>query len=350
MSEDSPEPANRRPTGQRAEIKRHAIVAAAREIFVRLGYDAGMDSIAEAAGVSKVTVYNHFGSKEQLFTEVISGAFEQAVGDASGQALAGLPEAGDLRETLTAVARGWVAGITRPEVTDLRLLVIGVGRRFPQLARKWLERSPQRLAPVIADVLRERSRRGELDVPSPDLAAIQFYALTVYPHIIRSMFGVQLDQHATEALLTSGVDMFLTYYTAKPGVVMPYPTDPRVDAYIDALPDWQRAICGEVRDLVHAADPEVTETIKRTTQPYFVLSGNICALLAAKDHVNVFLYDGAIVPDPHGIITAGHDNQTARTVAIGKGESINAAALTAMFRQIIANNRAGGWRALKRGS
>ncbi|MFC9999248.1 DUF1801 domain-containing protein [Nocardia sp. NPDC127526] len=128
---------------------------------------------------------------------------------------------------------------------------------------------------------------------------------------------------------------------------MSYVADPRVDAYIDALPDWQQRICHEVRDLVHAADPEVEETIKRTVQPYFVLQGNICALLAAKTHVNVFLYDGAIVPDPEGIITGGHDNKTARTVAVKEGEKLNAPALLAMFEQIIANNRAGGWRKLK---
>jgi hypothetical protein len=128
---------------------------------------------------------------------------------------------------------------------------------------------------------------------------------------------------------------------------MPYEADSRVDAYIDALPAWQQAVCRQVRDLVHAADPDVAETIKRTIQPYFVLDGNICALLAAKDHVNVFLYDGGIVPDPNGIITAGNDNKTARTVAFRQGDPINASALTAMFRQIIANNRAGGWRRLK---
>ena len=128
---------------------------------------------------------------------------------------------------------------------------------------------------------------------------------------------------------------------------MSYQADPRVDAYIDALPEWQQAICHEVREIVHAADPEVVETIKRTVQPYFVLQGNICALLAAKDHVNVFLYDGGIVPDPEGIITAGHDNKTARTVAYREGEKVNRRALSAMFKQIIANNRAGGWRKLK---
>ncbi|MBA3948049.1 MAG: DUF1801 domain-containing protein [Herpetosiphonaceae bacterium] len=131
---------------------------------------------------------------------------------------------------------------------------------------------------------------------------------------------------------------------------MTYTADPRVDAYIAALPGWQQAICREARELVHAADPEVTETIKRTNRPYFVLQGNICAIVAAKEHVNIFLYDGAIVPDPEGIITAGHDNTTARTVAVHQGETISVPALTAIFKHIIANNRAGGWRRLKRAS
>ena len=131
---------------------------------------------------------------------------------------------------------------------------------------------------------------------------------------------------------------------------MTYTADPRVDAYIGGLPGWQQVICRQVRDLVHAADPGVAETIKRSTQPYFVLQGNICALLAARDHVNVFLYDGGIVPDPERIITGGHGNKTARTVAIRQGEDLNAPALLAMFRQIIANNRAGGWRKLKPGN
>ena len=123
--------------------------------------------------------------------------------------------------------------------------------------------------------------------------------------------------------------------------------DPRVDEYINALPGWQQEICQQVRALVHQADPEVEETVKRTVQPYFVLEGNICALLATKKHVNIFLYDGAIVPDPDGIITSGHENKTARTVAVREGETVPHEPLAEMFRQIIANNRAGGWRKLK---
>jgi hypothetical protein len=129
---------------------------------------------------------------------------------------------------------------------------------------------------------------------------------------------------------------------------MEHQRDPRVDAYLSRLPEWQREICARLRDLIHGTDPAVTETIKRTVQPYFVLEGNVCALLAAKDHVNLFLYDGGIVPDPESIITGGHDNKTARTISFRREDEINADALTAMLRQIIANNRAGGWRKLKR--
>ena len=128
---------------------------------------------------------------------------------------------------------------------------------------------------------------------------------------------------------------------------MSYQKDPRVDHYIDALPDWQQAICREVRDLIHEADLEMVETIKRTVQPYFVLDGNVAALLSAKDHVTVFLYDGGLAPDPEGIVTGGHGNSTGRMIGIHKGEAINERALLAMFRQIIADNRAGGWRKLK---
>jgi hypothetical protein len=121
----------------------------------------------------------------------------------------------------------------------------------------------------------------------------------------------------------------------------------RVDAYIASLPDWQGDICRTVRALVHAADQDVIETIKRTDKPYFVLQGNICALQATKDHVNVFLYD-PLVPDPEGLITSGHENKTGRTIAMYRDEPINAAALLQMFKAIIAHNRAGGWRAALR--
>ena len=84
----------------------------------------------------------------------------------------------------------------------------------------------------------------------------------------------------------------------------PYPVDPRVDQYIDSLPGWQQELARQVRDIIHAADRDVTETIKRSDRPYFVLDGNICALLGAKDHLNIFIYD-PIAPDPEGLINQG---------------------------------------------
>ena len=126
-------------------------------------------------------------------------------------------------------------------------------------------------------------------------------------------------------------------------------TDPRIDAYIESLPGWQQDICRRVRDLVHAADPDVIETIKRTRQPYFTLDGNICALLGAKDHVNVFIYD-PIAPDPEGIINQGHGNLTARAIQVRQGDVINQRALVNLFKAVIANNRAGGWRKVRTSS
>ncbi len=119
--------------------------------------------------------------------------------------------------------------------------------------------------------------------------------------------------------------------------------DSRIDQYINGLPPWQQEICNKVRELVHAADPEVVETIKRTNRPYFTLSGNVCALLGTKDHVNVFIYD-PIAPDPEGIINQGQGNLTARAIQIYQGDKINQTAMLNLLKAIIANNRAGGWR------
>src|SRR5882724_3997251 len=118
-----------------------------------------------------------------------------------------------------------------------------------------------------------------------------------------------------------------------------YHKDPRVDQYIAALPEWQQSIAEQVREVVHAADPEVSETIKRSKQPYFVLDGNICALLGAKDHLNIFIYD-PIAPDPEGIINQGQGNLTARAIQVRQGETINMHALLNLFKEVIKNNRA----------
>ena len=99
---------------------------------------------------------------------------------------------------------------------------------------------------------------------------------------------------------------------------MTYQTDPRVDDYIIALPKWQQAICRRARDLAHAADPAITETIKRKSLPYFVLEGNVIALVAAKNWVTILIYDTRF-DDPQQIVTGGHDNKTGRYMQIQEG-------------------------------
>jgi hypothetical protein len=125
---------------------------------------------------------------------------------------------------------------------------------------------------------------------------------------------------------------------------------PGVDAYLDALPTWQRDLCRRLREVVHAADPEIEETVKRRVQPYFVLEGNVCALLATRDHVNLFVYD-PIAPDPHGLVNQGHGNATARAIQYYEGDPVREEELTEFLRSVVADNRAGGWRRLQqRGS
>ena len=128
---------------------------------------------------------------------------------------------------------------------------------------------------------------------------------------------------------------------------MPGVRDSRVDAYIDRLPAWQQDVCRHLRELIHQAEDTIDETIKFRDRPYFVLDGNVCAFLAAKDHVAVFLYDGGIAPDPQGIITGGHNNSTGRQISVYEGQPFKDAAFVALIRSIADTNRAGGWRRVK---
>ena len=121
--------------------------------------------------------------------------------------------------------------------------------------------------------------------------------------------------------------------------------DPRADDYFVGLPDWQQGLCRQLRELVLGLDTEMIETIKRTVLPYYVLQGNVCALMGTRDHVNLFLYD-PLAPDPHGIITRGQENKTGRQIKFFEGDRIPVEPLTDLLRAIVANNRAGGWRKL----
>ncbi|CAL9477758.1 TetR/AcrR family transcriptional regulator [Streptomyces sp. enrichment culture] len=202
------------PSGPRAARKRRAIVEAARTLFLRDGFGVGMDAIAAEAGVSKVTVYNHFGSKEALFTAVVTGALDDALGgDDSSAALDRLADADDLRAALLEAARTWVGAVrANQDVAALRSLVATELHRFPQLAGAWREHGPAGHHPAVADALRALADQGRLRVPDLEVAVIQLYALLVFPHMVFGQYGADLDEELAERLLTSGVDMFLGTY------------------------------------------------------------------------------------------------------------------------------------------
>ena len=123
----------------------------------------------------------------------------------------------------------------------------------------------------------------------------------------------------------------------------------RVDDYINSLPDWQQKILITMRHLIHEAVPDINEEIKFTNRPYFTFKGNVCAFLAAKDHVNVFIYD-PIAPDPKGIINQGHNNVSSRAIQIYPEEEVDHKAFKELIKAVADNNNKGGWRKLKASS
>lgn len=202
------------PTGERAARKHQAIVRAAREVFIREGFDAGMDRIAAEAEVSKVTVYNHFGSKENLFSAVIGEALDTALRETRGIIDAHLGDSDDVRTDLLRACRAWVAGLADPQIVALRALVTGELRRFPALGTTWYEQGPARLHAAIGAALGRLTERGRLTIDDTELAAIQLSRLVLSPHQIYGAYGKAPDAELAERLITGGVDMFLSYYRA----------------------------------------------------------------------------------------------------------------------------------------
>jgi hypothetical protein len=123
-------------------------------------------------------------------------------------------------------------------------------------------------------------------------------------------------------------------------------TNKAVDEYIASLPEWQQAIYNEARRVIHEAVPDIQEEIKFTNRPYFTCRGNVCAFLAAKDHMNIYIYD-PIAPDPKGLINQGQANVTARSIQLYEDQKLDSEAFGELIKAVVENNRRGGWRKLK---
>ncbi|MBP2583567.1 AcrR family transcriptional regulator [Streptomyces sp. PvR006] len=220
------------PTGPRAARKRQAIVRAARDLFLREGFGVGMDAIAAEAGVSKVTVYNHFGSKEALFTAVVAGGLDEPLGD-DGQSeqstqggrgdvpdLARLVEADGpdaLKAALTDAGRAWGRALRADtEGRALRTLVATEVHRFPELGRAWRAHGPAGHHPAVTNALRTLADRGLLDIPDLEVAVLQLYSLLVFPQMVFEQHGTELGEELGDRLVVDGVEMFLRRYAPAP--------------------------------------------------------------------------------------------------------------------------------------
>lgn len=154
--------------------KRSAMLDAAEVIFLREGYAAAnMDHLAERSGVSKQTIYSHFGNKEALFTEMVT----RMTGDASDRVHLELPEPADaegMAEYLQHYALRLLDIVLDPHLIALRRLVIGEASRFPDLARVFWSSGPSRSMQAMSERFAHLTELGLLEARDPDVAAQSF--------------------------------------------------------------------------------------------------------------------------------------------------------------------------------
>lgn len=199
----------------RSTRKRRVIREAATELFLRNGYlGTSMDEVASLAGVSKQTVYKHFADKEGLFQEIVLATIDQ-VGEPFYDALPSLEDTADVEGDLRAIARRLVAIVMRPQLLQLRRLVIAEAGRFPELGRSYYERGPGRTAETLAARLEQLASRGVLQVDDAALAASHFLWLVISIPLNAVMFGGSETQFTTRQLnrfADAGARAFLEGY------------------------------------------------------------------------------------------------------------------------------------------
>jgi TetR/AcrR family transcriptional repressor of mexJK operon len=191
-----------------------AIRDAATALFLERGYDGtSMDDIAAAAKVSKQTIYTHFSDKESLFASLIlanadrAEAFLATVGET-------VLSAADVATGLRELAQTYLRFVVRPEVLRLRRLVISQAGRFPELARTYYERVPQRMYTTLATLFDELNRRGDLRADDAERAAQHFAWLVLGVPLDRGMFIEPRAGAVTQevAVAEAAVRVFLAAY------------------------------------------------------------------------------------------------------------------------------------------
>ena len=197
---------------------RAAVLDAARTLFLRHGY-AGttMEDIAAAAGLTKRTLYNNYGDKEALFTEIVSHVLayaEEFVRELHEEFAAEITKA-NLHDRLHDLGGRLALGIVRPEVIALRRLLIGESRVFPSLAADYFDRAPGQVIDALAAGFASLGRRRLLRVSNPHRAAAQFAYLVAGEPLDRAVLVGSVPTKAQViARAHDGVETFLARYLA----------------------------------------------------------------------------------------------------------------------------------------
>jgi TetR/AcrR family transcriptional regulator, mexJK operon transcriptional repressor len=153
--------------------KREAILEAANKVFLEVGFGAAsMDSIANAAQVSKQTVYNHFGSKEELFAAMVRSSCDNMTLAFAEAAKDGNPE-----KTLRTIARHFMHVVFSEEKLAMHRILMAEVPRFPELGKVYYQSGPAIIRKFLADYFTEQNRRGTLKVDNPQFTAEQFISM-----------------------------------------------------------------------------------------------------------------------------------------------------------------------------
>lgn len=152
--------------------KQHRILEAALSVFAAEGYSGtSMDAIAAKAGVSKPTLYQYFGTKEQLFTEIMLAERNQML-DAFDN-----PGSADMVADLHAFAWHYADTVMRPEFLSLARLIIGEAQRFPEIGRAYQAAGPDRVLADMMAYLALLRANGRLVFDDAELAAEDLWGL-----------------------------------------------------------------------------------------------------------------------------------------------------------------------------
>lgn len=197
----------------RSRQKIEAILDAATRVFLRRGYaNASMDAIAGEAGVSKTTVYSHFGSKEALFGAIIEERCRRRLAPVA----AGPRGAGEPRAALAAVAEEIMEAMVAPDSLALYRVIIAEAPRFPDLGRITHQHGARAAIRSLARYLAEQTALGRLAVDDAELAAEQFFGIVMGFVQLRALLGVEPRPAPERAArhIRRAVDTFLAAYRA----------------------------------------------------------------------------------------------------------------------------------------